>query len=145
MPYSIVVILTFLLAACQPQHEVGAAAGDGSEFEKIAANQSSIQKNFINRQCLSCHDQALSSNRYVDLRDLTWIIEGAGVGNNLSIRKNLIKAGCPKESFLLSVIKSGEMPPAPERRVDQQTIQILNDWILSLWPNRNDCGDEPPD
>lgn len=145
MPYSVVISLTLLLTACKPQHQLGASAGDGSQFEKIAANQSSIQKIFINRQCLSCHDSALSSNRFVDLRDLSWVIEGEAFRSQSSLRKNLIKPGCPNESFLLSVVKSGEMPPAPERRVDQQTIQILKDWILSLQPNRTDCGDEPPD
>lgn len=62
-------------------------------------------------------------------------------------RANLIKPGCPKQSFLMMILKAQKMPPLPNPPVDAATIKVLEDWIVSLDPNAGTAcdGDEPGD
>lgn len=111
--------------------------------EKITPTIESIQRNFVDKKCLSCHTQATESNRFIVLRDISQLIEGNTSGSG---RKNLIKPGCPKESFFLSIMREGKMPPPAYGGVGEESIKTIEEWIAGLNPNYELCSkDEPPD
>ncbi len=58
----------------------------------------------------------------------------------------LIKPGCPKQSFFLSIIREGKMPPAPAEKISPETIKAIEQFIIALDPKAGKmCDDEPPD
>lgn len=116
-----------------------------SRDEKLEATQESIQRNLVNRSCVSCHLDATVKNRYVSLVDIGSVIEKPG--SSPSGRRYLIKPGCPKESFFLSIIREGKMPPAPAQSISTEEIQVIEEFIRDLNPSATSetCSDEPPD
>ena len=131
-----VVCFVLLLVSCH-REQVGATD------ERLEATVDSIQRNFVNRHCLECHLTATAANRYVSLSDLSTLIEKTGDGHSHHPRF-LIKPGCPRESFFLSILKEGKMPPAPAQKVSAEAINTIERWIISLHPNGS-CDDEPQD
>lgn len=114
----------------------------------VQANQESIQKNLVDKTCISCHQSATASNRYVELTDISKLIEGAGHEHTPGgPRHNLVKPGCPTQSFFYTIMKEGKMPPPPAGKVSPESLKAVEDWIVSLKPNAgNSCeSDEPQD
>jgi len=108
----------------------------------------SVQTDFVNDRCLSCHQTATAQNRQVALVDIALLIEGNGHNHGHgNTGRHLIKPGCPKQSFFLSVMREGKMPPPPGEKVPSETLKIVETWIVELKPNAgNSCNDdEPPD
>lgn len=135
----------------QPDGEEGLHEGDGSHLPlKMLANEESIQNDLVNTRCLSCHGGASEANRNVDLRNIGLLVRGRhhGPGHvSDGSRHGLIVPGCPDESFFYTIMKQGNMPPAPAERVSAETLKIVEDWIISLKKDGDpECGDdEPPD
>lgn len=135
------------LISCRIFSEPGLIVnGEGSGYQKLAPDLQSIQSDFVNPRCLSCHSEPTSRNQNVWLGDIFQIIEGNPI-RFPGARQNLIKPGCPKQSFLMMILKSQKMPPLPNPPVNAATIKILEDWIVSLDPNAGTTcdGDEPGD
>lgn len=135
------------LVSCRVFNDSGLVInGEGPGFQKLTPDIQSIQSDFVNQRCLSCHSEPTVRNQNVWLGDIFQVIEGNPI-RFPGARQNLIKPGCPKQSFLMIILKSQEMPPRPNPPVDGPTLKILEDWILSLSPTpRADCdGDEPAD
>lgn len=106
----------------------------------------SIQSEFVNKKCLSCHSQPTEKNRFVALSDISQIIAGIGHTYESShMRRNLIMSGCPKQSLFLSIIKEGKMPPS--ENVSAVILRTIEEWIVSLKPSAGRAcqDDEPPD
>lgn len=137
-------ILPLSLAGCARSAPSLVTSKDLPIPEKITPTAESIQRNFVDKKCLSCHMQAIESNRFVVLKDITQLIEGTTGGSG---RKNLIKPGCPKGSFFLSIMKEEKMPPPSYGRIESDTLRAIEEWIVGLDPNAgSSCsGDEPPD
>lgn len=132
--------LLLFLSACNRTETKG-------NEEKLEATAQSIQRTFVNVSCVSCHTQNTTANRNVVLTDITRIIEEPGQPHEHGKMRMLIKPGCPKESFFLSIMKEGKMPPKPSEKVSADTVKVIEDWIISLKPNAGKyCNsDEPPD
>ena len=124
---------------------------------KLEPDLKSIQTVFISKKCVSCHAEATERNRFVVLTEISQIIEKTdkkdGHQHHLNeatpladqVRKNLIKPGCPKQSFFLSIMKEGKMPPPPSK-VSPDELKIIEQWITSLKPDAGkSCSDEPGD
>ena len=146
------IILSLGLAHCTPpSHESGVAKKEIVPAETPAKPQPtllSVQKDISNKRCLSCHVDASDKNRFVSLIDLGQIIETSSHAHvHDGVRRNLIKPGCPKQSFFLSIIKEGKMPPQPLERLSAEELKAVEDWITSLNPNAvlSCVSDEPPD
>ena len=135
------------LVSCRVFHEPGLIAnGEGPGYQKLTPDIQSIQSDFVNQRCLSCHSEPTSRNQNVWLGDIFQIIEGNPI-RFPGARQNLIKPGCPKQSFFLMILKAQKMPPTPNPPVDASTLKVLEDWITSLDPNAGTAcdGDEPGD
>lgn len=114
----------------------------------VSPTQESIQRDFVNVSCLGCHRQATSKNRNVALSDIGSIIVGTPHDHNASpMPRMLIVPGCPKQSFFLSILKEGKMPPGGQETIPMATLEAIETWITSLKPDAgNDCNsDEPQD
>lgn len=108
----------------------------------------SIQADFVNVKCISCHMTATDKNRYVVLTDLSKLIEGGGHTHGpggTHHHRHLIKPGCPKQSFFLSILKEGKMPPPPAQKISEKELNVISDWITGLKPSADCKDDEPPD
>lgn len=99
----------------------------------------SIQKDFVDRKCVSCHQEATHNNRHVKLTNLTEVIEGTGPSGHV---RKIIKPGCPKESFFHSIMREKKMPPAPAEKPTEEVLKIIAEWITNLKPGAI-CDDEP--
>lgn len=121
------------------------SAKDFVRQQKLAPDLNSMQ-NFVNRRCLECHLEANARNQRVVLFDLSTIIEGSLV-RLPGARQNLIKPGCPKQSFFLMVLRANKMPPRPAPIIDEESLKTIEDWILSLdsGTGTNCNSDEPAD
>lgn len=136
------IVLFPLLSAC------GEKSGSSPQGVTISPTQESIQRDFVNVSCLSCHTQATPKNRYVNLNDIMALTKP--VDHTIDPEHHhrvLILPGCPKQSLFLSILKEGKMPPAPSDPISAATIQALESWIVSLKPNAGtSCNsDEPVD
>jgi mono/diheme cytochrome c family protein len=129
--------LVALLSACnQPTTIIST--------QKLESTLESIQRDFVNPNCIQCHTQATENNRYVKLTDLSAVIEKTGHDHSSPHVRYLIKPGCPKQSFFLSIIRAGKMPPSG--KVSAEEIQTIETFIKNLDPNaKKKCDDEPPD
>lgn len=135
--------LLLFIFGCGLGRPAGLISRPPGTSNKLQSDLNSIQQDFVNPRCLSCHSEATSSNRDVSLRDISQIIEGQWTVN-LMARRNLIKPGCPLQSFFYTIIKSGEMPP--NESVDGESLRMIETWIVSLDPSASDnCSDEPGD
>ena len=137
-----------MLACSRPSEEktVGATAPTNPVAdEKLSPTLQSIQTGFIDKKCISCHSQPAEKNRFVVLVDLSQVIEGAGHEHEHGGIRKLIKPGCPKESFLLSILRKGNMPPDAATKISDETVKVVEDWIAGLRPIGSTCSDEPPD
>lgn len=114
--------------------------------EKLESTQDSIQRNFVNRSCVSCHTEATASNRHVSLTDISKVIEKPGHDHSGGAHiRYLIKPGCPKQSFFLSIIREGKMPP--REKIASDIIKTIEDFIISLNPQAQSgklCDDDEP-
>ncbi|MBI1861176.1 MAG: hypothetical protein HYR96_09695 [Deltaproteobacteria bacterium] len=136
----LVVLTSFVvLSACSG----GPKDGEQKVSQKpVLPTLESIQVDFVNNQCIACHQVASASNRHVALNDLSQIIEGGG-GPHSHIRR-IIKPGCPKQSFFLSILKEGKMPKPPAAPVAPDVLDAIEKWIVSLNPTAGPtCDDEP--
>ena len=139
-----------------PKKEEDKPAPPSETPAKLEPSLKSIQTIFVTKKCLSCHTEATERNRNVVLTDLSLLIEktnnDGGHQHHLKdsiplgqMRKNLIKPGCPKESFFLSIMKEGKMPPPPSKATPEE-LKIIEQWITSLKPDAGkSCSDEPGD
>lgn len=109
----------------------------------IQPTKESIQTEFVNKSCLGCHESASARNRFVDLRDIGVLAEEGHVHEPGGPRHNLIKPGCPKQSFFLSIIREGKMPPPPAPRPSDENLQAVDAWIVSLKADATCLSDEP--
>jgi hypothetical protein len=101
----------------------------------------SIQTSLINKKCLSCHQSALETNGWVDLRDLRENISAfPGRNPELNRARATIMTGCPDYSILSLSLKNGTMPPAPAPHISTADIALVDTWIRSLEPNRSGCS-----
>lgn len=138
------VVLPFLIIACDK--EVGSVRAPASSPPKLEANLQSVQTVLVNARCVSCHAEPTAKNRQVVLTDIQQVIEKPHAPGRGAHPRYLIKPGCPKQSFFLSIIKSGSMPPRPDERVSAEDIKTLEAFIVSLNPKAGKmCDDEPPD
>lgn len=111
---------------------------------KIEPNKESIQKNLMDTACVACHRGATSSNRFVDLSDIETVIStGEHIHDPSAPRHDLVEPGCPKQSFLLSIMREGKMPPPPAERPSDEGLKAVEDWILGLKPGSTCDSDEP--
>ncbi len=108
------------------------------------ATLTSIQKDFVNKKCVSCHQEATASNRHIKLTDLMEIVEGTGHSSGGAHVRKIIKPGCPKESFFHSIMREGKMPPPPADKPSQEWLKAIAEWIAALKPGAI-CDDEPGD
>lgn len=133
---AVIIGLAGLSCARSPEEPVGQEIKD----PKLLPTLESIQQEFVNNRCVTCHKTATSQNRHVALKDLRTIIEGRGEPHS-HVRK-IIKPGCPKQSFFLSIIREGKMPPRETVRDDD--VAAIEKWIISLKPDAGPtCDDEP--
>lgn len=112
----------------------------------VLATRESIQQDFVGGSCLRCHTQANAKNRYVDLTDIMTLTQPGDHNTEAGHHHRvLIVPGCPKLSFFVSILKEGKMPPTPDERVLPETIEAIEDWIVSLRPNPGTAcdSDEP--
>lgn len=110
----------------------------------VEAKLESIQENLVDRDCKSCHQGASRQNRNVDLTDIAAIIVSSEHAHEPDgARRDLIKPGCPQQSFFLSIMREGKMPPKPASRVDDAKLQAVERWIKSLAPDVICESDEP--
>lgn len=112
----------------------------------VLATRESIQQDFVGASCLRCHTQANAKNRYVDLSDILTLTQPGDHNTEAGHHHRvLIVPGCPKQSFFVSILKEGKMPPAPDERVLPETIEAIEDWIVGLRPNPGTAcdSDEP--
>lgn len=111
---------------------------------ELRATRESIQVDFVDRRCLSCHQAPTEQNRHVALADIRKVIEGAPhePGGHL---RTLIKPGCPKQSFFHSILRERKMPPSPAQAVDEKELSVIAEWITSLKPDAKCDDGEPPD
>ena len=130
-----------LLAACN-------RAQTGASDQKLEATTESVQRAFVNQSCLKCHTVAKDTNRNVALADINTLIEPEGHVHHHGdpAVRFLVKPGCPKKSFFLSILREGKMPPPPGLKISEEKLQVIEAWITSLKPNAV-CEDleEPPD
>ena len=138
-----------LLSCAKPSGDSAPAPQAPPQVEaKISPTIQSIQHDFVDKKCLSCHGQATERNRYVALSDLGSIMDvGSHSHHPNEMRRDLIKPGCPKQSFFLSIMREGKMPRG--EKVDEETLKTIEQWITGLKPDAgstcNFSGDEPPD
>lgn len=141
--------LALMAAGCAPVKDSKVVAGNSPDISgKLKPEIQSIQTDFVNTKCMNCHSNATERNRFVDLRDISQIIEGSSHSHQPGeTRRNLIKPGCPQQSFFLSIMKESKMPPSTADRINEESLKIIEDWIIGLKPNAgNICNDdEPPD
>jgi hypothetical protein len=102
----------------------------------------SIQMDFVDRRCVSCHQEATATNRHVKLTNFMEIVEGTGHPPGGAHVRKIIKPGCPKESFFHSIMREGKMPPPPAPKPSPEWLKAMADWITSLKPGAI-CDDEP--
>ena len=137
----------FALSACNYDRvKSTGAGGDPKLAPKLEPTLKSVQEVYVNARCVSCHLEPTTKNRNVALTDIRDVIEKPHVHGSGPHPKYLIKPGCPKQSFFLSIIKSGKMPPPPAERVSAEDFKELEAFVLSLDPKAAKlCDDEPPD
>lgn len=113
----------------------------------LKPSQESIQIQLVEKSCVSCHESATSKNRHVDLRDIGKIIEGEHnhATDSDHSRTALVKPGCPKQSFFLSIMREGKMPPPPAPSIESKSLNIVEIWIKGLKDVENCEPDEPGD
>ncbi len=117
----------------------------------LTASTESMQRDLVDQRCVSCHSEATDANRHVDLRDVEELIVGhrddghphdGGTGH---ARKDLVRPGCPEQSFFFTIMSNGEMPPAPTAHLTVDELEVVRNWILGLWQGPGDpcVSDEP--
>lgn len=74
------------------------------------------------KNCLSCHNRRSFFFGGLRLNSLDWIQKGGHSGP-------AIVASRPGESLLYQFIKSGRMPPVGNKPLNQQEIQLIEEWI----------------
>jgi mono/diheme cytochrome c family protein len=114
------------------------ALPDPSVAPTLEATLASVQSVLADKRCVSCHTEASRANNHVVLTDLATIsFEGqppAHVHDSPEPRRDLIKKGCPDQSFFLSILKEGKMPPAPQPRLTTEELATVAKWITNLGP-----------
>jgi hypothetical protein len=106
----------------------------------------SIQKDFVDIECLSCHQSATSKNRDVDLSDLSQLFTDQPSVHTPNQPRKIIRVGCPDESMFYISLKNNQMPVNPDRHLSPKNKDLVRNWILSLSSAPvTDCSDEPSD
>lgn len=137
-------VLVAILTSCSRNSEPAPQGGSVT----VLPTKESIQRDFVNVSCVGCHTQPTAKNRNVALSDIGAIIVGAPHDHTANpMPRMLIVPGCPKQSFFLSILKEGKMPPGGQQTVPAATLQAIETWITSLKPDAgNSCNsDEPED
>ena len=75
------------------------------------------------KNCIRCHNSQSFFFGGLRLNSLDWIQKGGHSGP-------AIIASRPGESLLYQFIKSGRMPPVGYKALDQQEIQLIEEWII---------------
>lgn len=108
----------------------------------------SVTENLVIPRCVRCHSSPDSSNRYVDLSDLSRVMADTPDATTTTGEARLvIVKGCPEQSMFWLSMKDRSMPPAPLEALSSDDIEVVKAWILSLAPERSSasCSNEPPD
>ncbi len=93
-----------------------ARAADAPLFEKDV-------RPILKAQCFRCHGEAGETKGKLDLRLRRFIVKGGESGA-------AIEAGKPDESYLLSRLVAGEMPPG-DKNLSDSDIDTIRRWIAS--------------
>ncbi len=143
---SVVLLITLALTLASCDKKPGEGALEIKDAAELKPTIDSVQQNFVNVRCISCHELPTAKNRHVSLARLSETIEGNGQNPTGGHIRQLIKPGCPKQSLFSSILREGKMPPPPMAKIEEKEIQIIEDWIRSLNPKAT-CEDsgEPPD
>ena len=116
--------LVFLPAACVALAGAASLNADAPDFERQIAP-------VLVKRCLECHNQRHFEGGLV-LESAAKVAGGGDSGP-------AIVPGKPAESYLLSRVEAGEMPPAKKgqpQKLAQEEIEVLKDWIAAgaPWP-----------
>lgn len=113
---------------------------------RLEPTDASMTDGLISSLCISCHREAISTNRYVNLTDLAAVITTTPDTTTPGQQRKVVRAGCPELSMFFLSMKNGSMPKDPTKRLSPENLKAVSDWIVSL--NRDpalNCSDEPPD
>lgn len=99
------------------------------EFEKDVAP-------ILAAHCHECHG-ADTQESQLDLRTVTSMLRGGETGGSA------IVPGSPEQSYLLTLVDSGEMPPSDES-LSVREISILREWIKAGTPATEEIGEIRP-
>ena len=112
----------------------------------VEPTMESIQKNLVDKNCVSCHQSATSANRLIALGDLSVVIQTPDAHHDHnSMRQDLIKPGCPNQSFFYTIMREGKMPPPPTTEVSEENLKTVEQWIVSLRPDAGPTCDHDDD
>jgi mono/diheme cytochrome c family protein len=92
----------------------------------VAAEPVTFEKHvrpILKTHCFLCHGEAGVTKGKLDLRLRRWLVRGGESGA-------AIVAGKPSESYLLSRISSGEMPPG-DKKLSVTEIDVIRRWIAA--------------
>ena len=99
----------------------------------------SIQHELVDKKCVACHSEASVANRHVALSDLSKVILPPNVPaahdhtDPRFARNDLVREGCPDQSFFYTIMKEGTMPPRAQH-VSAEDLTTVASWIKSLGP-----------
>lgn len=138
----------------KPEEPIDDKPEDGNNIPAMSLTveptMESIQRNLVDKNCVSCHQSATSSNRFIALGDLAIVIQTpGGHQDHDGMRHDLISPGCPSQSFFYTIMREGKMPTPPATKVSEENLKTVEKWIISLRPDAGPtCGsddDEPGD
>lgn len=112
----------------------------------LEVSESSMRNDLISNLCISCHQAATATNRYVDLTNLTALITNTPDRTPAGQARKIVRAGCPMLSMFFLSIKNAQMPKDPTKTLSVGNVAVVEKWILNLNPDPSlVCSDEPPD
>jgi glucose/arabinose dehydrogenase len=107
-------------------------------------------RSYLQSNCAQCHVEAGGGNAQMDLEfttklDNMRLVNAKPVHDTYGVEgAKLIHPGDPEKSILLRRIShrdKGHMPPLATARVDQDTVQLMRDWIIELGKSKNLGGE----
>lgn len=100
----------------------------------------SVQHELVDKKCVACHAEGSASNGHVLLTDLNKVILPPNVTaphdhtDPHFARADLVREGCPEQSFFYTIMKEGKMPLGPAGHISVADLATVEAWIKSLGP-----------